>query len=97
MLHHRLRYWLEAPRLFSSCEKPGLEPHRKIAATSIASQTINYLLLSSGLGNLLLTKQILQRQLPDMLIRYSGDQGALASHQLNPLLYHELGHTQHYI
>lgn len=76
---------------------PGVAPMlRKIASTAVVSQAIDFLLTSCGLGSITLLKQILQRQLPDVCIRYAGDGGALFSHQLQPLLYHELGHTQHY-
>ncbi|WP_375417310.1 hypothetical protein [uncultured Hymenobacter sp.] len=71
---------------------------RRIADTSLASRLIDNMLLNMGPLGIAkyLLKQLLQRQLPDMTVFYRGDQGALASHQLNPLLYHELGHTQHY-
>ena len=69
---------------------------RTIANTSIVSQTIDFLLFGSGMGSLYLVKQILQRQLPDVLIRYGGDGGAIPTRDFKPLVYHELGHTQHY-
>lgn len=70
---------------------------RYIASTSAVSQIIDYLLIGSGLGNIFLAKQILQRQLPDVTIDYFGDgPGTLDSYALNKLIYHELGHTQHY-
>ncbi|OGX84355.1 hypothetical protein BEN47_03055 [Hymenobacter lapidarius] len=71
---------------------------RKMAGTPNSGQIIDYLLIGSGAAgsSIALLRAVLQRQFPDITIRYSGDQGALASHQLQPLLYHELGHAQHY-
>ena len=69
---------------------------RKIATTSDVSRTIDFLLAGTGTVGALIVKQILQRQLPDITIFYGGDQGALSSSQINPIFYHELGHTQHY-
>ena len=69
---------------------------RTIANTSVISQVIDYLLIASSMGDLALVKQILQRQLPDVLVRYATDQGAMVTHDLKETLYHELGHTQHY-
>jgi len=76
---------------------PGASPMlRKIATTAVVSQVVDFLLIASGAADIALVKQILQRQLPDVCIRYSSDQGARSSYQLCPLLYHELGHTKHY-
>lgn len=69
---------------------------RRLASTSLASKFIDFLLVGTGLLHLELVKQIIQRQLPDMTIFCANGQGALRSDQLNPFLYHELGHTQHY-
>jgi hypothetical protein len=70
---------------------------RYIASTSVASQLIDYLLIGSGLGNIFLAKQILQRQLPDVVINYFGENGGTAGNAvLSRLIFHELGHTQHY-
>lgn len=76
---------------------PGATPMlRTIASTAIASRVADFLLVASGLANLAIVKQIIQRQLPDVSIRYCNDLGALSTPALKSLLYHELGHTQHY-
>ena len=82
---------------FPRKDGPGATPMlRKIASTAPVSQVVDFLLVASGLPGIALIKIILQRQLPDVCIRYSDDGGALDSYHLNPLLYHELGHVQHY-
>lgn len=82
---------------FPPSSGPGATPMlRKIASTSAVSQIIDFLLLGSGRSDLALIKQVVQRQLPDVSIRYGGDQGTIPTFRLKPLLYHELGHAQHY-
>ena len=70
---------------------------RTITNTSAVSRTIDYLLAFTGRPDLLLVKQVMQRQLPDITVYYANQtQGPYKSPGLNALLFHELGHTQHY-
>jgi len=69
---------------------------RTIANTSAVSRTIDFLLASTGGADLLLVKQVMQRQLPDMTIFYANKvRGPYDSPGLNALLFNELWHTQH--
>ena len=92
-----INVWL-FPTITGKGSRDGSTPMlRTIANTSAVSRTIDFLLAVTGRADVLLVKQVMQRQLPDMTIYYANQtQGPYDSPGLNALLFHELGHTQHY-
>lgn len=92
-----INVWL-FPTFFDKGSRDGSTPMlRTIANTSLVSQAIDFLLGAIGRSDIALVKQVVQRQLPDMTIYYANKtQGPYDSPGLNALLFHELGHTQHY-
>ncbi|AMR26943.1 hypothetical protein A0257_07365 [Hymenobacter psoromatis] len=92
-----INVWL-FPTITEKGNRAGSTPMlRTIASTSLASRAIDFLLLATGRADVALVKQVMQRQLPDMTIFYANKtSGLYNSPGLNALLFHELGHTQHY-
>ncbi len=92
-----INVWL-FPTIREAGDRDGSTPMlRTIANTAVISQVIDFLLLATGRADLALVKQVMQRQLPDMTIFYANKTfGLYDSFGLNSLLFHELGHTQHY-
>lgn len=72
---------------------------RRLLSTSVASSYVDAMLSYSGPFGIptVLLKQLIQRQLPDIAVFYRTDDGStMRSPRLNSVLFHELGHTQHY-
>jgi len=92
-----INVWL-FPTITEKGNRAGSTPMlRTITNTSLASRAIDFLLLATGRADVALVKQVMQRQLPDMTIFYANKTfGLYDSPSLNALLFHELGHTQHY-
>ena len=92
-----INVWL-FPTITEKGARAGSTPMlRTIVSTSLAGRAIDFLLLATGRADVALVKQVMQRQLPDMTIFYANKSfGPYKSPGLNGLLFHELGHTQHY-
>lgn len=73
----------------SSASTPML---RRIAETSLISNTLNMLLPATAST----IKVILQRQLPDITCRFDRNSQTRPTDELNNTFFHELGHTVHY-